>query len=210
MLFKRNKSIFSSASALFTTLVFLAPSVSVAQDEDMVTLCVRKRDQVDVQNQSLRIPRATYVIIGNGECRKNFKKILINTGSETAAADPVPGPQGPKGDQGDVGPQGVKGDQGDVGPQGPAGILNIASCYTKDAANSSAGVNSVSVSCDNTSTEYIAQHAYSIDAGPFAYIQGVQLQYDSNGHPISFTVNARSIVPGSYDLSAQIYCCSIE
>ncbi|HEL1221185.1 TPA: LPXTG cell wall anchor domain-containing protein [Streptococcus equi subsp. zooepidemicus] len=29
------------------------------------------------------------------------------------------GPQGPKGDQGEVGPQGPKGDQGEVGPQGP-------------------------------------------------------------------------------------------
>lgn len=31
------------------------------------------------------------------------------------------GPQGPKGDTGDVGPQGPKGDTGDVGPQGPKG-----------------------------------------------------------------------------------------
>ena len=32
-----------------------------------------------------------------------------------------PGPQGPKGDAGDPGPQGPKGDTGDVGPQGPKG-----------------------------------------------------------------------------------------
>src|SRR3712207_9411521 len=31
------------------------------------------------------------------------------------------GPQGPKGDQGEMGPQGPKGDQGEVGPQGPKG-----------------------------------------------------------------------------------------
>ena len=31
------------------------------------------------------------------------------------------GPQGPKGDTGDIGPQGPKGDTGDPGPQGPAG-----------------------------------------------------------------------------------------
>ena len=31
------------------------------------------------------------------------------------------GPQGPKGDTGDIGPQGPKGDTGDIGPQGPAG-----------------------------------------------------------------------------------------
>ncbi|MDR2091226.1 MAG: hypothetical protein LBP62_06250, partial [Clostridiales bacterium] len=31
------------------------------------------------------------------------------------------GPQGPKGDKGDIGPQGPKGDKGDIGPQGPKG-----------------------------------------------------------------------------------------
>jgi hypothetical protein len=58
-----------------------------------------------VKNGELRI------LAANASCKSKETPLDWN----------ITGPQGPKGDKGDVGPQGLKGDTGDIGPQGLKG-----------------------------------------------------------------------------------------
>ena len=50
------------------------------------------------------------------------------------AAANVRGPQGPKGDTGEIGPQGPKGDTGEIGPQGATGPAGADGQSAYDAA----------------------------------------------------------------------------
>lgn len=52
----------------------------------------------------------------------------------------VVGPQGPKGDQGDIGPQGPKGDTGATGPQGPKGDTGATGAQGPKGDTGPAGV----------------------------------------------------------------------
>ena len=56
--------------------------------------------------------------------RKIFNLILTISSAfalTSCNAEPVVGPQGPQGEQGETGPQGPQGEQGETGPQGPQG-----------------------------------------------------------------------------------------
>ena len=53
------------------------------------------------------------------------KEVYVNPLCNMTSGVGIPGPQGPKGDKGDMGPQGPKGDKGDIGPAGPQGPMGI-------------------------------------------------------------------------------------
>ena len=65
-----------------------------------------------------KVPRVTVATLGP-QGQKGERGDVGPQGPKGEQGDV--GPQGPKGEQGDVGPQGPKGEQGDVGPQGPKG-----------------------------------------------------------------------------------------
>ncbi len=136
MLLVRNRSFFLLASIL-SSLIYLEPALA---QSDELALCLRKRSRVSLVQRDtkklVRLPRAAYTILVGESCRNGFSKVILPGNSQGAEQDPVPGPkgeqgpqgeggatgaQGPKGDQGDTGPQGPKGDQGDIGPQGLQG-----------------------------------------------------------------------------------------
>ena len=58
---------------------------------------------------------------GNEEVDLSAYATKSYVSEEISKIELIPGPQGPKGDTGDVGPQGPKGDTGEAGPQGPKG-----------------------------------------------------------------------------------------
>ena len=61
-----------------------------------------------------------------------------------------PGPQGPKGDTGDIGPQGPKGDTGDTGPQGPKGDTGEQGPQGEPGADAELSASSISTALGYT------------------------------------------------------------
>lgn len=84
---------------------------------DFDTSKIRPGEPVAILGNDPSVPsgKALYIAFAANDVRRLCS---IEDISEMVNAGEFVGPQGPKGDKGDVGPQGPKGDKGDVGPKG--------------------------------------------------------------------------------------------
>lgn len=125
---------------------------------DFDTSKIRPGEPVAILGNDPSVPsgKALYIAFAANDVRRLCS---IEDISEMVNAGEFVGPQGPKGDKGDVGPRGPKGDKGDVGPQGPKGD-NVSNEQVAQIEQNKKDINSLKEDMDDLS---VGNYIISLD-----------------------------------------------
>ena len=102
------------------------------------------------------------------------------------------------------------GPQGPAGVAGPKGMVDINSCYRKfNTVNGTGAAYNVTLSCNNTDTEFVMDYYYLISNAadtPTSNVDVILLNKDVGGVLTGVNFSRSSLIAG-WKTEQEIYCC---